>query len=249
MGRIWNLIWRGRGDTYRTIVVAILVAVGIRTFFFEPFNIPSGSMKPTLLVGDYLFVSKTSYGYSRHAFPWSFPPYDGRIFGSNPERGDVAVFKSPVDNSTDYIKRVIGLPGDRIQLQEGELYINGQLVPRRELGPGEPSFCGGNPNFATATLYEETLPGGVSHEIVKCRSSGPANNTRVFTVPPDHFFMMGDNRDNSNDSRGTLGSVPLDNFVGRADIIFMSFDDQSSLFSPGTWGELIRWGRLGQIID
>ncbi|GAB5470794.1 MAG: signal peptidase I [Rhodospirillales bacterium] len=249
MGRIWNLIWRNRGDTYRTVIVAVLVALGIRTFLFEPFNIPSGSMKPTLLVGDYLFVSKMSYGYSRHSFPWSFPPFSGRVFGSDPERGDVAVFKTPADNNTDYIKRVIGLPGDRIQVRAGELYINDQLVPREDLGPSPFGRCSAYQGSPRPTAYRETLPGGVSHVIWKCSDSGRANNTRVFTVPPDHFFMMGDNRDNSNDSRGSVGPVPLENFVGRADILFISFDDQSSIFDPSDWGDLIRWGRIGKTIE
>lgn len=245
MSRIWSLIWRNRGDTYRTIVVAVLVALGIRTFLFEPFNIPSSSMKPTLLVGDYLFVSKMSYGYSRHSFPWSFPPFSGRVFGSEPERGDVAVFKTPVDNDTDFIKRVVGLPGDKIQVRQGRLYINDVAVQREEIGQAPAGSCG----YTRATVYRETLPDGVSYEIWECGDSQRFDNTRVFEVPSDHFFMMGDNRDNSSDSRASVGYVPLENFVGRAEIIFISFDDASSIFDPGDWGDLIRWGRIGMIID
>ncbi len=244
---LWSLIWRNRGDTYRTIVVAVLVAFGIRTFLFEPFNIPSGSMKPTLLVGDYLFVSKMSYGYSQHSFPWSFPPFSGRILGSEPERGDVAVFKTPADNRTDFIKRVIGLPGDRVQVREGRLYINDVMVPREKIGEGPNGSCGYGP--MRSTVYEETLPNGVKHEIWECGDNLRYDNTRVFEVPPGHFFMMGDNRDNSSDSRATVGFVPLQNFVGRADIIFISFDDHASFWNPGDWGDLIRWGRIGMTID
>ncbi len=243
---LWSLIWRNRGDTYRTVVVAVLVAFGIRTFLFEPFNIPSGSMKPTLLVGDYLFVSKYSYGYSQHSFPWSFPPFSGRILGSDPERGDVAVFKTPADNRTDFIKRVVGLPGDRIQVRGGELFINDKAVPREKIGESPAGACG----YAgpTATVYRETLPNDVSYEVWDCGTSR-FDNTRVFEVPPDHFFMMGDNRDNSSDSRANVGYVPLENFVGRAEIIFISFEEHASFFDPSDWGDLIRWGRIGMTID
>ncbi len=245
VGSLWGLIWRNRGDTYRTVVVAVLVAFGIRTFLFEPFNIPSGSMKPTLLVGDYLFVSKMSYGYSQHSFPWSFPPFSGRILGSDPERGDVAVFKTPADNSTDFIKRVVGLPGDTIQVRDGRLYINEQVVPREKVGLSPTGACG----VKRATVYRETLPNGVSYDIWECGDTLRYDNTKVYTVPPEHFFMMGDNRDNSSDSRANVGYVPLENFVGRAEIIFISFDEHSSFFNPGDWGDLIRWGRIGMTID
>lgn len=243
---LWSLIWRNRGDTYRTVVVAVLVAFGIRTFLFEPFNIPSGSMKPTLLVGDYLFVSKYSYGYSQHSFPWSFPPFSGRILGSEPERGDVAVFKTPADNRTDFIKRVVGLPGDSIQMRDGQLFINDEAVAREKIGQSPAGVCG----YAgpTATVYKETLPNDVSYEVWDC-GNGRYDNTRVFEVPPGHFFMMGDNRDNSSDSRANVGYVPLENFVGRAEIIFISFDEHSSFFDPSDWGDLIRWGRIGMSID
>jgi len=246
---LWNLVWRARGDTYRTIVVAVLVALGIRTFLFEPFNIPSGSMKPTLLVGDYLFVSKMRYGYSRHSFPWSLGPFSGRVLGSAPERGEVAVFKTPADDRTDFIKRVIGLPGDRIQLRGGVLYLNGEAVPREPIGEGPEGSCWNNKR---AAVYRETLPNGVSYETWDCGLSA-LHRPGVFTVPPGHFFMMGDNRDNSSDSRNQrpdgVGYVPLENFVGRAEIVFVSFDEHSSIFDPGEWGDLIRWSRIGMTID
>ncbi len=244
---LWSLVWRNRGDTYRTIVVAVLVAFGIRTFLFEPFNIPSGSMKPTLLVGDYLFVSKMRYGYSQHSFPWSFPLFSGRVFGSDPERGDVAVFKTPADNRTDFIKRVIGLPGDAVQVRGGQLYINDQAVPREKIGAGPKGACGYVAQ--QATFYRETLPNGISYDIWECGDNLAYDNTRVFTVPAGHFFMMGDNRDNSSDSRANVGFVPLENFVGRAEIIFISFEEHASFFDPSDWGDLIRWDRIGMTID
>jgi len=248
---LWRLVWRGRGETYRTIVIAVLVALGVRTFLFEPFNIPSSSMKPTLLIGDYLFVSKMSYGLSRYSFPFGFPPFDGRILGGDPERGDVAVFKTPSDNETDYIKRVIGLPGDQVQVQGGRLYINGEMVAREAVGEGPEGAClgaGYPPRTSRPTVFRETLPGGVAHEIWECSDEARFDDTRVYTVPEGHFFMMGDNRDNSSDSR-VIGPVPLQNFVGHAVIIFISFSEDSSLFDPTTWGDAIRWGRIGMTID
>ncbi len=240
MGSLWNLIWRRRGDTYRTIVVAVLIALGVRTFAYEPFNIPSGSMKPTLLIGDYLFVSKFSYGYSRHSFPWSFAPFKGRILESEPERGDVVVFKTPADDKTDYIKRVIGLPGDRIQVTGGRLYINGTEVPREPVGEGSET-CGGSAKHPTT--YIETLPNGVKHMIWECSDNYPLDNTPEFVVPPEHFFMMGDNRDNSNDSRQSVGYVPAENLIGRAEFLFFSHDENFG-WNPLEWPDTIRWDRL-----
>ncbi len=240
---LWDLIWRKRGDTYRTIIVAVLIALGVRTFAYEPFNIPSGSMKPTLLVGDYLFVSKFSYGYSRHSFPWSFPPFDGRVLGSDPDRGDVAVFKTPTDNATDYIKRVIGLPGERIQVRDGRLYINGEMVVREEMGEGD-EFCRGN----KVKLYRETLPGGRQHQIWECSDRDAYDNTPEYVVPEDHYFMMGDNRDNSSDSR-VIGPVSAENLIGRAEFLFFSHDDTSSFWEVDKWLDVIRWGRIFKSVD
>ena len=210
-------------ENIKTIVYAGLIAVVVRTVLFEPFNIPSGSMIPTLLVGDYLFVSKYSYGYSRYSLPFGWPPFAGRIFGSLPNRGDVAVFKYPRDNSTDYIKRIIGLPGDRIQVRQGQLYINGQLCPRQPEGD---YVADDNGIHMVLRLYRETLPNGVKHDVIKATDEGDVNNTQEYLVPPDHVFAMGDNRDNSADSRfmNGVGFVPVENLVGRAEIIFFSVD-------------------------
>src|SRR6185436_5508382 len=170
-------------ETVKTVVYAVLIAVVVRTVAFEPFNIPSGSMIPTLLVGDYLFVSKFSYGYSRYSLPFGWPPFSGRLFESLPQRGDVAVFKYPRDNSTDYIKRIVGLPGDRIQVRAGQLYINGQLCPRQPEGD---YVADDNGIHMVLRLYHETLPNGVKHDIVKATDEGDVNNTQEFLVPPDH---------------------------------------------------------------
>ncbi len=194
----------------------------MRTLLFQPFNIPSGSMIPTLLIGDFLFVSKYAYGYSNHSLPFSPPLFHGRIFSSPPKRGDVVVFKLPRDGQTDYIKRVIGLPGDTIQMKEGRLYINGTIVPREPIAKVQTEDLFGH--CAMSPTYKETLPGGVSHTIIEIEGdTGFYDNTGVYTVPPDNYFMMGDNRDNSTDSRvppdqGGVGYVPSEDLVGRAEI-------------------------------
>ncbi|MEO3474127.1 signal peptidase I [Roseomonas sp. CAU 1739] len=235
-------------ESVKTIVYAALIAIGIRTVAFEPFNIPSGSMIPTLLVGDYLFVSKFSYGYSRHSMPFSPNLFNGRIFGSLPRRGDVAVFKLPRDGTTDYIKRIIGLPGDRIQVRAGRLYVNGEQVPRESLGPY--TVEGDGPRI-TVRLYRETLPGSaglppVSHQILESTDDGPFDNTVEFRVPEGHVFAMGDNRDNSLDSRAmnAVGFVPIENLVGRAEFIFFSVDGSASWWEVWAWPFAIRWSRI-----
>lgn len=232
-------------ENVKTIVYAILIAVGIRTFAFEPFNIPSGSMIPTLLVGDYLFVEKFSYGYSRYSFPFSPPLFSGRIFGSLPKRGDVAVFKFPRDNTTDYIKRIIGLPGDHIQMREGHLYINGNEVPREPAGTYVADDSGIRMELKR---YLETLPNGRKYYVLKATDSGEMNNTPDFIVPPDHVFAMGDNRDNSADSRMMnsygVGFVPVENLVGKAEFIFFSIDAQDPWYEIWRWPAEIRWSRL-----
>jgi signal peptidase I len=233
-------------ENIKTIVYAGLIAVVVRTVAFEPFNIPSGSMIPTLLVGDYLFVAKYSYGYSRYSLPFGWPPFSGRIFGHLPKRGDVAVFKWPRDNSTDYIKRIIGLPGDHIQVRQGQLYINGQPCPRQQEGDFIDDESG---IHMVLRRYQETLPNGVRHDILKTTEDGPANNTIDFLVPPDHVFAMGDNRDNSSDSRFPLeqngvGFVPVDNLVGRAEIIFFSVNATEPWWEFWWWPFEIRWRRL-----
>jgi signal peptidase I len=234
----------GLTDNIKTFVYAILIALAIRTVAFEPFNIPSGSMIPTLLVGDYLFVSKYSYGYSRYSLPLGLPLIPGRILVTPPKRGDVAVFKYPPDNKTDYIKRIIGLPGDRIQMREGRLYINEQLVPRDN--PTEFDYIDTNGSLVKTRHYIETLPNGVKHPIIELSDQGPLDDTPVYTVPPGHYFCMGDNRDNSADSRilSGVGYVPLENFVGRAEFIFFSTDGSAALWEPWKWPAAIRYGRL-----
>ena len=235
----------GFWETVRTIVYAIVIAIVVRTVAFEPFTIPSGSMIPTLLVGDYLFVSKYSYGYSRYSLPLGLPLFSGRIFGDQPKRGDVVVFKLPTDTSTDYIKRVIGLPGDRIQVVHGELMINGTQVVRKQTDDYVERSPGGD--TVRVSEYLETLPGGVTHPILRLPDSdgSPFNNTPEFVVPPGHYFMMGDNRDNSQDSRALsiVGYVPAENLVGRAEFIFFSADG-AALWEVWKWPWHLRWRRL-----
>ncbi|HVH76722.1 MAG TPA: signal peptidase I [Stellaceae bacterium] len=230
-------------DTVKTIVYAVLIAVVVRTVAYEPFNIPSGSMIPTLLVGDYLFVSKFSYGYSRYSLPFGLPLFPGRIFFHPPQRGDVVVFKLPTDNSTDYIKRVIGLPGDQIQVREGQLYINGNLVPRKRIPDYMYKEDG---SIIPLHQYIEMLPNGVQHRIIKITDNGQMNNTQIYTVPPHEFFMMGDNRDNSEDSRvlSAVGYVPQVNLVGKAQFLFFSTNGSARLWQFWRWPFAIRYKRL-----
>jgi signal peptidase I len=240
----------GIGETIKVILQALVIAVVVRTILFQPFNIPSGSLIPTLLIGDYLFVSKYSYGYSRFSLPFSPNVFSGRILASEPKRGDVAVFKLPRDGETDYIKRVIGLPGDRIQMIQGRLYINGQMVQREATAKiNTPDAFGRNAEVPT---YYETLPGGVRHLIIeRDGDTSYFDNTKVFEVPPGNYFMMGDNRDNSTDSRvapeeGGVGFVPFENFVGRAEIIFFSLDEGDSAWEFWKWPSSVRWSRIFQ---
>ena len=236
----------GVGETVRVVVHALLIALVIRTFLFQPFNIPSGSMKATLLVGDYLFVSKYSYGYSRYSFPFSPPLFSGRIFGSYPKRGDVVVFRPPSDTSTDFIKRVIGLPGDRIRMKEGLLYINGTPVKRERLS----DFVGDDPCGRSEPVkrWKETLPNGVSYESLDCTDSpGFPDNTNVYEVPPGDFFMMGDNRDNSSDSR-VFGYVPFQNLVGKAQMLFFSIHEGDSAWMFWRWPWTVRWNRIFKLV-
>ena len=205
------------GDTLKTVFYAILIAILIRTVWFEPFKIPSGSMYPTLYVGDYLFVSKYTYGYSKHSLPWSLPLFEGRIWASEPERGDVVVFKYPQDNKTDFIKRVIGLPGDKIKLVNGRLYINGKIVERKRLD--DFIIRTANGSAERYRQYEETLPNGVKHNILEISDSEPNDDFAELEVPQGTYFMMGDNRSNSQDSR-FWGFLSKDRIIGRANFMF-----------------------------
>ncbi|MGH7034200.1 MAG: signal peptidase I [Stellaceae bacterium] len=234
----------GIGETVKTIVYAILIAIFIRTFFYEPFSIPSASMVPTLLVGDYLFVSKFSYGYSRYSLPLGLPLFSGRVFFRPPHRGDVAVFKLPRDPSIDFIKRIVGLPGDRIQMKDGILTINGEPVKREKIGP---YFYDENGRTSTYIHYIETLPNGYQHGTIEIGDDQPLDNTAVFTVPPNTYFMMGDNRDNSADSRDPdsgVGYVPAANIVGRAEFIFFSTNGYAHWWEVWKWPFTVRYTRL-----
>lgn len=234
-------------DFLKTAFIAVLLALLIRTFFLEPFNIPSGSMKPTLEVGDYLFVHKPAYGYSRHSFPFSLAPIDGRLMaeGRTPQRGDVVVFKLPTNTRIDYIKRLIGMPGDAIQVIDGEVYLNRKKLPREPVGLKKINEGG-----MTRVVHEyiQTLPEGAMFHIYEEADNKPLDNTEEFVVPPGHYFMMGDNRDNSQDSRvlNMVGYVPVENFVGRASFIFFSTNGSASIGEIWKWPTTIRYGRLFQ---
>jgi signal peptidase I len=227
-------------DLLKSVIKVVAIVLVVRTFVFGSYDIPTGSMKPTLLVGDYVFVSKFSYGFSKYSFPFYNPPFKGRIFGSVPKRGDVAVFRLPRDPSVDYIKRIVGLPGDRIQMIDGVLNINGEPVKLTQVEDGFDTDRG------PVLQFQETLPNGVVHPIFKHAGHQPLDDTAVFTVPEGNVFAMGDNRDNSLDSRvppqqSGVGFVPLENLVGRAEIRYFSFDDKD----PWYYGPLgIRFSRL-----
>jgi len=238
----------GLWETVKVVLQALVLALIVRTFLFQPFNIPSGSMEDTLLIGDYLFVSKYSYGYSRYSFPFGLAPISGRVWAAEPERGDVAVFKLPRDTSIDYIKRVIGLPGDTIQMIDGVLHINGQAVKRERIDDYiEQSPAG---MVRRVPRYRETLPNGVSYDTLDLSTRSEADNTREFQVPEGHYFMMGDNRDNSVDSRfpSQVGFVPFENFMGRAEILFFSVKGGTPAWHIWSWPWSVRWERIGRTI-
>jgi len=237
----------GLGETVSVVVQALLLALVIRTLLFQPFSIPSGSMRPTLLEGDYLFVTKWAYGYSHYSLPFSPDIFSGRIWGAEPKRGDVVVFKFPPNPSVDYIKRVVGLPGDRIQMKGGQLFINGVGVPREKVGQID------NPDITEVDrpvdVYREKLPNGVTYDTLDLTSNSIGDDTREFVVPAGHYFMMGDNRDNSSDSRFTVGFVPFENLVGRANIIFFSIADEASPLEIWKWPSSLRLARLFHFVN
>ena len=232
-------------SNFKSISIAILIALLIRSFIAEPFNIPSGSMKPNLLVGDFIFVSKWSYGYSKHSLPFSIPIIP-KIFSKIPSRGDVVVFKTPYDNRTDYIKRVIGLPGDKIKIVNGQIYINDNLIMRKKVNDFVDINKYGNSN--RIRKYKEYF---FEQEIfvLDIMDNGVVDNTNVYEVPEKHFFVLGDNRDNSQDSRflNKLGYVPFNNLVGKAQFIFFSLEN-SRFYQLWKWPKSIRYKRIFKTI-
>lgn len=282
-------------DWFNTIFYGVLIAIVFRSFLLEPFNIPSGSMIPTLHVGDHIFVEKWAYGYSRYSFPFgSWKLWNGRFFATEPEIGDVIVFRNPVNESQDYVKRLIGKPGDTIQMIEGRLYINGTQILRENPRPyivatlpkslrrvgyyknnmsikgnkiwvdNEPADFGYTIEYKSdefcrsyegvcgvfdATEYTETLPNGVKHSIIEMTDDAYFDNTPIFTVPENHYFFMGDNRDNSGDSRADIGFVPRDNVLGKVWFIWYSHNYYSPMIAVWNWGNKMRWDRFGMGIN
>ena len=256
-------------DTISFLVKLIILVFIVRSFVFAPFSIPSGSMLPRLLVGDYLFITKWNYGYSKHSLPWSLPLIPGRVFAKDPARGDVVVFKAPPDAKTDWIKRVIGVPGDTVQMRDGQLILNGKLIPKQRVAdfvlPMTPNADCDAPTIEMAAdgtpvcripRYRETLPGGKSYDVLDAGQTD-GDNTEVFTVPAGHVFLMGDNRDNSSDSRFEplmidgenkrgIRFVPMENIQGKAVVSFWSTDGSAQWVLPWTWFSAARFERIGE---
>ena len=225
-------------EIVKTIVYALLIALFLRVLFFQPFTIPSASMEPNLYEGDYIIVSKFSYGYSRHSVPFSPNIYSGRIMEQPAQRGDIVVFKLPSDGHTDYVKRVIGVGGDRVQMRNGLLYVNDKLIAREPLSPVKTDMGFGQ--LADVARFQERLDSGKTYVTQDMGTDGQLDNTETFIVPEGYYFMMGDNRDNSSDSRvppleGGVGLVPAENLVGKAQIILLSWKPEASIFKPWTW--------------
>ncbi len=236
-------------DNIKTLTYAVIIAVIIRSLLIQPFYIPSSSMEPSLLVGDRLFVTKYSYGYSKHSFPFSPPITNNRIFFKEPKRGDVIVFKTPADNRTDYIKRLIGLPGDRVQFIDSNIYINNAEVLKSRVSNNDKIFCGNE--MINVYTFEENLPDGKLHKSVYLKDF-PYQNSDVFIVPKDHYFFLGDNRDCSKDSRylSSVGYVHKDNLVGKAQFIFFSSDKYvGSFFEFWKWHKSMRLKRFFKKIN
>nr|WP_289851993.1 signal peptidase I [Rhizobium sp. SSA_523] len=239
-----NALW----ENIKVIIQALLLAMVIRTVLFQPFTIPSGSMMPTLLVGDYIFVNKFAYGFSRYSLPFSPDLFSGRILQfSEPKRGDVIVFRLPTDPDVDYIKRLIGLPGDRVQMIDGVLQVNGEPVPKQPDGTFTSDYRL-DPG-SDVPVFRETLDNGKSFDTLDQSPNSRGDNTREFVVPEGHYFFMGDNRDNSLDSRFDVGYVPAENLVGRASVIFFSLGNDTSFREIWKWPANMRWDRLFKVVD
>ena len=236
---------KGFIENFKTLILAIFAALCIRSFLFEPFSIPSGSMYPTLVVGDYLFVSKYNYGFSKHSLPLSLPLIPQRVFYKEPKRGDVIIFKTPEDNKTDYIKRLIALPGDKIKMINSNLYINGEKVKKEKIK--EEVYSNSYNEKIDVIHFRETLPNGRSYSIFEIPDKNiifETNNFEEIIVPNNEFFVLGDNRDNSQDSR-FIGGIPKDNLLGKAQIVFLSFDTNiGSFWKVWTWFSALRKDRF-----
>ena len=236
-------------ENTKTLIYALIIAIFIRSMLIQPFYIPSSSMEPNLLVGDRLFVTKFSYGYSKHSFPFSPPIFSGRLISDDPKRGEVIVFKTPADNRTDYIKRLIGLPGDVLQFIDGDLYLNNKQIIKTIINNNDFLFCGSNK--INVSTFEEKLPNGKKY-FASYRNDISFKNSDKFVVPENHYFFLGDNRDCSKDSRflSEVGYVHKDNLVGKAQIMFFSSDPRiGSIFFIWKWHEIMRFNRLFKKID
>jgi len=236
-------------ENIKTLFFALIIAVIIRSLFIQPFYIPSSSMEPNLLVGDRIFVTKYSYGFSKHSFPFSPPIFEGRFFSHEPKKGDVVVFKTPADNRTDYIKRLIGMPGDKIQFIDSNLYVNNSEILKSIISKNENIYCGNN--ILDVFKFEESLPNGKKYNTVYLKNFS-YQNSDTFIVPENHYFFLGDNRDCSKDSRflSSVGYVHRDNLVGKAQFIFFSSDKTiGSIFSFWKWGKSLRFNRFFKKIN